>query len=431
MVLRRRCAALHVPQLFVLSGLLLCAIALSSLPFAHAQAQRRPLSRPLCENGVWTEVDPAAVRNGSSLPGVACGRDAGVCVEENYLTHLRCSTRPNDEDWPQLPQVSSHSLPEQAVVLQLFEQLRGKTAFFVGDSVNLNLWNFMLCELNRADLGAVKVSGFSKQECLTRAGELADAAARERVPGFWERWFAAPWDTEQPPVLGMEVEAFWVSRTETLIVRRSSHHFTRDEAGALTSLADVLVVNYGLHYDLVNDEQRSFYATHMRLLFGHLRAFAATPGKAAFYRETSRIHQRKLHGFPDIGAAYAKGHACACTATEDEAPRREGQMEWSDELNMLARRELASSGATVPVIPFYALTGAMHTGHLQNFSAYFNHLAAPTLCDCTHWRVPVCSSLNSRLTRSLPCRCYSPQLVRSVMLSMLQALPSTKLHATS
>lgn len=368
----------------------------------------RAAPRPLCEGGVWTEVNPAAIANGSALPGVACGRPEGACVQQEYLGH-RCAARRSDADWPPLPRSSAHADVEQSVVADFLQQLRGKVLIFVGDSVTLNLWNFLLCEVARAGFNSTKVSGDSRDASLQRTGQLSDPALRGRVQAFWDTWFAADWGAGGPPGLGLDVDVQAVSDTGTILVRKLAWHFVEAEMGPLTALGDVLVLNFGLHYDLVNEEQRQLYSGHMSALFRRLAPFAATNGKAAFFRETSRTHRVELGNFGDPEKARAAGLPCACTPSAAEPPRPTGALEWSAELNALAARALVDSQAgAVQTIPFYSLTDAMSHGHPLNFTAYLNHLAHPLECDCTHW-------------------CYSPHLIRSVLHGIVEALPRTLL----
>ena len=143
-------------------------------------------------------------------------------------------------------------------------------------------------------------------------------------------------------------------------------------------MADVLLVNYGLQYDLVNEEQRARYASHMAALSLRLDAFSERAGKFAVYRETSRVHARK------------EGEGCECTPVTQE-PSRAG-MERSAELNELARRAMH-----VPIVPLYDQTARMSYGHPQNISG------TPRACDCTHF-------------------CYSPQLTRVFLHDVLDLL---------
>jgi hypothetical protein len=178
---------------------------------------------------------------------------------------------------------------------------------------------------------------------------------------------------------------------------------------AKAALFDVMVWNLGLHYDLSSDAQRDKYRGHVRSLFVHLKHFANTPGKAVMYRETSRIHRVDLAGKQSMADVRAAGGSCACLAASLEPPLQAGKLEWSDELNTIARSEIAGAGANVPVLPFLEATVALPHGHPQNFSAYYNHGQNLDGCDCTHW-------------------CYSPALIRGVLADMLRMMPSTRLH---
>ena len=364
---------------------------------------------PLCANGLWTEVDPAAILNFSTLPGVACGRQQGVCVMQEYLTRARCSQRKADSDWPPLPApAGAGAAPAQSVVTELMQQLRGTTVLFAGDSVTYNLWNFMVCELHRSGLTLFDIHSESRDATQRKVEKLPEPG-RTRVRVFWERWHAAAWGAAGVP-LGMDLDAEYVVETDTLLVRRLEFQFIEAEMTAKAALFDVMVWNLGLHYDLSSDAQRDKYRGHVRSLFVHLKHFANTPGKAVMYRETSRIHRVDLAGKQSMADVRAAGGSCACLAASLEPPLQAGKLEWSDELNGIARSEISGAGANVPVLPFYEATKALPHGHPQNFSASFNHGAYLDLCDCTHL-------------------CYSPALIRGVLADMLRLLPSTMLHA--
>jgi len=365
-------------------------------------------ARPLCANGHWTEVDPAAIANFSTLPGVACGREKGVCVMQEYLTRSRCSQRKADSDWPPLPApAAAGAAAPQSVVTDLMQQLRGMTVLFVGDSVTYNLWNFMVCELQRSGLTTFDVHSDSRDATLRKVEKLPEPG-RTRVRVFWERWHAAAWGAAGVP-LEMDLDAEYVAETDTLLIRRLEFQFLEAETAAKTTLFDVMVWNLGLHYDLSNDVQRVKYRGHVSSLFRHLAHFADTPGKAVFYRETSRVHSKDLAGKATMADLRASGGSCTCLAASQEQQLLPGRLEWSDELNTIARSEIAGAGANVPVLPFLEATVALPHGHPQNFSAYYNHGQNLDGCDCTHW-------------------CYSPALIRGVLADMLRLMPSTRLH---
>ena len=376
-----------------------------------------PSAPPLCRDGQWTEVPPAAIANFSVLPTVACGRPDGACIMQEYLSHSdHCASRPADEDWPLLPAPplspgGTRVGPE--VVTELMSRLRGKTVFFVGDSVTLNLWSFMRCELLRAGLNVTRVSSENRDTTMRLTERVEPPELRAQVSHFWERWFdGVGWGEGGQPSMVLDVDALVVGETGTLLVRRLMWHFVEAEAPALTSLADVLVLNFGLHYDLVSAQEVSKYTAHMGALFRTMALFANTPGKAAFFRETSRVHATAVGRHENMKQAQAAGVVCACSPSS--APPQGAPMEWSAQLNSIAatQRALAPQGERVRMLPFYAATDAMSFGHPQNWTAYLNHGTQPEACDCTHW-------------------CYSPQLVREVMASILAELPGTLLNASS
>ena len=330
-------------------------------------------AKPLCVNGEWTEVDPAAIRRGDALPGVACWRTPGVCIEQQFLTPHRCSSRPRDADWPPLPAADGFPTLPQSVVRRLMDAFRGKRVVFLGDSITYNLFSFTVCEIYRAGFVVHKAGGDSRDAALRRADDATSS--------FWNGWYDAPWGSAGPPG---DTDAEYVVDTDTLLVRMMHTHFKESTYQALETIADILVVNYGLHYDLVTPTQRARYASDLAALSQRLDAFAARPGKSAVYRETSRTHAR------------VAGDVCGCTPVEKE-PARNG-LEWSVELNGIANKALH-----VPVVPFYEPTARMAYGHPENFSAYWNHFEHTGSCDCTHW-------------------CYSPQITRGFLQGVLDGV---------
>jgi hypothetical protein len=332
--------------------------------------------KPLCINGEWTEVDPAAIRRGDALPGVACWRTPGVCIEQQFLTPHRCSSRPRDADWPPLPFGEGFPFVPQSVVPALMEAFRGKRVIFLGDSITYNLFSFTVCEIHRSGFIVHKAGGDSRDAALRRA----DDATRS----FWNQWYDADWGGDGPPG---DTDAEYILETDTLLVRLMHTHFKESTYQALEPLSDILVVNYGLHYDLVTQTQRARYASDLAALSMRLDAFAALPGKSAVYRETSRTHMR------------VPGETCGCMPVESE-PGRPG-MEWSDELNAFANKAIH-----VHVVPFYNHTSRMPHGHPGNFSAYWNHFEHAGACDCTHL-------------------CYSPQITRGFLQGVLDGISTS------
>lgn len=86
---------------------------------------------------------------------------------------------------------------------------------------------------------------------------------------------------------------FPAARRICLRRRQGWHHYGHDDMRGLMSAADVLVVNYALHY---SDFDMAEYEREMRRMFEQVGEFARTPGKAFVFRETAAEHK---HSYVD------------------------------------------------------------------------------------------------------------------------------------
>ena len=317
-----------------------------------------------------------------ALSTAECARRPAVCVMQEFLTHARCDSLPDETDWPALPHSSKHETPAQAVVRATFETtLRNKVVLFVGDSVNLNLFNFLVCELRRAGMRTTRISADGKDAVLRKAELFADEDVRDAARAFWQHWFSQSWGENGTPSLALDVDVDLVHDTRTTIVRLSMFHVDESKLAAIANMSDMTVLNFGLHYDLVNEQQRARYARHMDAVG---TAFARS---AAFFRETSRTHVRQAPPYSSWDAAREAGVAtCSCAPAVGYDPR-----EWSAELNAMATHALAGR---VRFLPFYNLTSDLADGHPATWGTTGG--GGDPFCDCTHW-------------------CYSPQLVRTLL----------------
>jgi hypothetical protein len=244
------------------------------------------------------------------------------------------------------------------VTRNLFEsRFANKTVAFLGDTVMLNLWHFMLCDLSRLGMGPVPVSGYDEKDTLEKAAQLD--YGRDRVEEFWRSWFDAPWENYH--AVGFGVQAMLVPPTGTLVVYVSAT--SGAEVAIIAPLVDVLVASIRFHVDpAVKGSLRNLAAVDAMI---DALAKAAHSTKI-FWRETSAIHK--------------PGPDCVCLPSGDSASEEA-------ELNQAANNQLLEYKAGITVIPFYNTTAAMHFAHMQNSTS----LASS--CDCKQW-------------------CYSPQLAR-------------------
>ncbi len=113
--------------------------------------------------------------------------------------------------------------------------------------------------------------------------------------------------------------------TNTLVLPKGWHKWKQSDMAAMMTVADVIVVNYALHYHGPPGQpemRMAEYEAEMRGLFTQLEAFGAQPGKAAVFRETGAQH------FPGTGAYAGDQHAhpgvakgCHCEAMTPEVMR--------------------------------------------------------------------------------------------------------------
>ncbi len=107
-----------------------------------------------------------------------------------------------------------------------------------------------------------------------------------------------------------------ITNTATFVVPKGWHKYMRSDMAGILSMADVVVVNYGLHYHGPEGHpelKMQEYETEMRSLFGQLEKHASQPGKAAVFRETSAQHFAGTGSYASKEQAHpGKGVGCHC-----------------------------------------------------------------------------------------------------------------------
>lgn len=283
---------------------------------AAASFGRTPWGEPVCRDGVWTEAASEKWRTPSwsalpstAMPLVQCARSP-PCVNTRYMTAERCAAMTDDDDFPGsklavgLPVTTSAGLPVTPTSLSSFADaartaLVNRTVVFIGDSVTHQMFEAALCDLRRRGLSVVEATSAAALPLGTPPQALA------RVQAFHDRVAAVHgWVTEPP-------RAPWLCAETGLLLgfKWASNYHRLEVAGAL-SLADAVVVNYGLHY-----HNNTEYAADMRGLFRQLGAFGTMRGRAAIWRDTGAQH------FPGTGAfnsmdqvSLPSSAACVCEA---------------------------------------------------------------------------------------------------------------------
>lgn len=259
--------------------------------------------------------DSEAWRDG--IPVVNCARSP-PCVEETWTTVARCSGLRLDSSWPTWDPYLRRDPGWTSMRALLHDQARGKTLLVVGDSVARQSFAGLLCEASRHGLS------------LTTHGP--------RVHGWRERVAAvnaSAWALEAP---GGDV--LYVHETDTLIARHWGSLREADTAGFL-SIADIALVNFGLHYH--DDEQ---YGAGVETLFRQLAAFNALPGKLAVFRETS------MQAFYESGSYVAGAEKKTSRCGPVPSAAAHDNEVWR--LNQVARS--AALRHNVPLIGWYETT---------------------------------------------------------------------------
>ena len=205
-----------------------------------------------------------------------------------------------------------------------------------------------------------------------------------------------------------------VRSTGTLVVPKGWHKYKASDMAAVLSLADVVIVNYALHYHGPPDHPERMlddYEQEMHALFLQLDAFAKLPGKAAIFRETGAQHFSGTGSYAGDEQAHptvAKG--CHCAAMSEEVRKHNDVTRFNDVVHGLAKRH-----PHVRVLPFYEVTAPRHDMHEGAYCAFDQARSEPNAdylcCDCTHF-------------------CHTPQLWRHVFAALYDVLETTRVRDT-
>jgi hypothetical protein len=180
------------------------------------------------------------------------------------------------------------------------------------------------------------------------------------------------------------------------------------DVAALARLGDVLVFNYGLHYDLENAEQELAYRSDVESMVSLLSPLAAQRGKAVLYRETGAQHFKGTGAFHSWDQAHITGNrTCQCLPMSREVESSNKIRRFND----MAKAALAAHGASeIQLQPFYDFTQKLHYAHEENFCA-FKHpdKQHERCCDCSHF-------------------CFTPAFTNEVIASMHDSLALTRVR---
>lgn len=148
-----------------------------------------------------------------------------------------------------------------------------------------------------------------------------------------------------------------------------------------TQLADVIVVNYGIHY-LQGIRPNGEYAADMERMLEQLDEFAARPGKSAVFRDTTSQHH-VLAGsdwLPEERNHPVGPRGCQCAPFEANAV----------DIAVTIGRVVAQILARFPRVGFLPWSNVtrdrwdMHEGPFCAFQMNKKHPGA-SCCDCVHY----------------------------------------------
>jgi len=290
---------------------------------------------------------------------------------------------PNDEDWPTCapllsllclcsltplrfswdPHLGSNPPGQHSFASLLETHWRNKTVVLVGDSINSLVFNAALCEAAKAfDLQAGPTLDPHQVAAVTAHMKRYHEGMLAVLRGHDARKHGDLW------VGGPPQRATMVPQTNTLLVMKGWHKWGRRDMAAVLNLTDVVLLNYGLHYE----GNVSEYREAMPQMLDQLSAWAAEPSKSALFRETGAEHMNVaendalLGGFLDSEPGHPDGTkvaGCQCQqrpATQPSLARL---------LNAMVRKLLPLHPA-VGTVPFYNLTMPRHDMHEAGFCAF-------------------------------------------------------------
>eukprot|EP00898_Chlorokybus_atmophyticus_P006165 jgi/Chlat1/654/Chrsp103S01054 len=276
-----------------------------------------------------------------------------------------CRSLPKVTDWPTYDPYEKDTASQRSAK-DIAQLLPNRTVLYLGDSVSYQVYYSTICSLARADAWA---------EHHPQEGELKSALYK--AGAAWAQVNYAP-----------------ESATTFLFARVSVYN--EGIVSNMLALADVIHVNYGLHYTQQTSEDYVFDVTK---LFQQLNQFAANPSKLALFRETSAQHFPASGAFDKSNPAHKSD--CMCEQLSKAAKADNYIMRQNSVVHWLAYRH-----PNVKVVPFYERTSVRHNMHFQMCDPNRKkdtRAADSGCCDCTHY-------------------CWTPQLWNAVMADVYNAL---------
>lgn len=244
-----------------------------------------------------------------------------------------CATRTRYADWPTYDPNLGSMREGDARTAALVRRLGNRTLVLAGDSSS------------GLDFRGIR--------CAVQREQLEDSARTRAALETWRAWGKRHRVTCCKLALG--------TARGGAVVYLGACRYDANLVGLLLEAADVLLMNYGLHYA---HKPLGSYERDMRALFRELDGGGAT----ALVRETTAQH------FPGTGSytpgAERASARCACAAHSRSAAR--------EKRVLLANRVLANasqqlSRGRVPIVPAYALSAPRHDMHSRTTCAAAPH----------------------------------------------------------
>jgi hypothetical protein len=329
-----------------------------------------------------TALAPAGSANASMIrarceadalqpPALNCARALPCAISEYAISRGECSARKSYAAWPTHDPYLPTMREADARTAALVRRLGNRTMLIAGDSMSGLDFRGLACSIQREDLEDERLSAqlvpkwraWGKTHGLSCCGQMVGTARQGSIV------FVGVYKYE-PAVLAF---------------------LLRD--------ADVLLLNYGLHYRQLSAAAEGYAAqiaeAFAQVMAHTLAAPASGPsrrGVRVLFRETSAQHFKGTGSYT-AGAERVVHGRCSCSKHAPDAQQNNLVARENSIVHELARR---ITGGAIPVVPFYNLTEPRYDMH--NMAD-----VRPSVCDCTHM-------------------CYTPQLYDAYFAGVERAL---------
>ena len=288
----------------------------------------------------------------------AAGGIRGDCVagELEYIMGKYCSPIPRAGHWPsedRLNRIDVHSQGRpKADLAEVVRLVPNRTILLMGDSVMEQFYNALQCFLRREGIELPNDEPFL--QFVQRTAPLWRMGKRKKPPKLPQRA---------------------VGNTRLLYARVTTYQ--PDEVLAAIGTADVIVLNWGLHYQRMGE-----YGEDLGKALSVLNEHAAKRGNAVLFSETGAQHFK---------ASDARGYTHGEWESRDKRSDAFCTCQPIEDFNVNARNKVLNDVLgtgrfpNVQVLPFYQLTRPRWRWHFGNCTHRPNGWNYETCCDCTHF----------------------------------------------